>query len=53
MDGRTDDGRTADHGHPLSSNCEPGGSGELKKTKKKNMYSSGVQADIHFMDMFS
>ena len=28
-DGRTD-GRTPDHGHPLSSPCEPDGSGELK-----------------------
>ena len=30
-DGRTDDGRTPDHGHPISSPCEPYGSGELKK----------------------
>ena len=33
-DGRTDvrrtDGRTSDHGHPISSQCEPNGSGELK-----------------------
>ena len=29
-DGRTDDGRTPDHGHPISSPCEPSGSGELK-----------------------
>ena len=29
-DGRTDDGRTPDHGHPISSPCEPKGSGELK-----------------------
>ena len=28
-DGRTD-GRTPDHGHPISSPCEPNGSGELK-----------------------
>ena len=27
-DGRTDDGRTPDHGHPISSPCEPNGSGE-------------------------
>ena len=26
-----DDGRTTDHGHPISSPCEPNGSGELKK----------------------
>ena len=25
-----DDGRTPDHGHPISSPCEPSGSGELK-----------------------
>ena len=29
-DGRTTDGRTPDHGHPISSPCEPNGSGELK-----------------------
>ena len=29
-DGRTD-GRTLDHGHPISSPCEPNGSGELKR----------------------
>ena len=28
-DGRSDDGRTPDHGHPISSPCEPNGSGEL------------------------
>ena len=26
-----DDGRTPDHGHPISSPCEPNGSGELIK----------------------
>ena len=31
VDGQTDDGRTPDHGHPISSPCEPNGSGELKK----------------------
>ena len=29
-----DDGRTPDHGHPISSPCEPNGSGELKKGLK-------------------
>ena len=29
-----DEGRTPDHGHPISSPCEPNGSGELKKKKK-------------------
>ena len=28
---RTTDGRTPDHGHPISSPCEPDGSGELKR----------------------
>ena len=32
-DGRTDAGRTPDHGHPISSPCEPNGSGELKTQK--------------------
>ena len=32
VDGRwTDDGRTPDHGHPISSPCEPNGSGELNQ----------------------
>ena len=26
-----DDGRTPDHGHPISSPCEPNGSGELTR----------------------
>ena len=29
-DDDNDDGRTPDHGHPISSPCEPNGSGELK-----------------------
>ena len=29
-DNDDDDGRTPDHGHPISSPCEPNGSGELK-----------------------
>ena len=32
-DGRTTDGRKSDHGHPISSPCEPNGSGELKSKK--------------------
>ena len=31
---RTTDGRTPDHGHPISSPCEPDGSGELIKVRK-------------------
>ena len=34
-DGRTDDGRTTDHGHPKSSPCEPNSSGELKNCEIK------------------
>ena len=30
VDGRRTDGRTPDHGHPISSPCEPNSSGELK-----------------------
>ena len=30
-DGRTDDGRTTEHGYTISSPCEPDGSGELKR----------------------
>ena len=30
---RTDGRRTPDHGHPISSPCEPNGSGELKKPR--------------------
>ena len=30
----TTDGRIADHGHPISSPCEPNGSGELKMMGK-------------------
>ena len=33
-DGRTTDGRTPDHGHPISSPCEPDYSGELKILKQ-------------------
>ena len=29
-EGRTDDRQMPDHGHPISSPCEPNGSGELK-----------------------
>ena len=37
-DGRTtDDGRTPDHGHPISSPCEPNGSGELKLELSENL----------------
>ena len=34
-DGRRTDGRMTDHGHPISSPCEPDGSGELKKLAKR------------------
>ena len=50
VDGRTDDGRTPDHGHPISSPCEPNGLGELKSvckiilgiTPKKRRYILGI-----------
>ena len=29
VNGRTDDGRTPEHGYTISSPCEPNGSGEL------------------------
>ena len=51
------DGRTPDHGHPISSPCEPNGSGELKIGIPLHtpvlLYKSGVQGGIHYMDMFS
>ena len=56
-DGRTDDGRTPDHGHPTSSPCEPYGSGELKIGIPLHtpvlLYKSGVSGGIHFTDIFS
>ena len=57
-DGRqTTDGRTPDHGHPISSPCEPNGSGELKIGIPLQtpffLYKSGVQGGKLFMDMFS
>ena len=56
-DGRTDDGWTPDHGHPISSPCEPNGSGELKigitLQTPVLLHKSGVQGGIHCTDMFS
>ena len=42
---RTDDGdgRTTDHGHPISSPCEPNGSGELKIDKFVCKYIEDIQ----------
>ena len=37
VDGRTDDGQTPDHGHTISSSCEPNGSGELKIDFSSNL----------------
>ena len=55
-----DDGRrrrTPDHGHPISSPCEPNGSGELKIGMPLHtrvlLYKSGVHGGIHCMDIFS
>ena len=47
-DGRTD-GRTPDHGHPISSPCEPDGSGELKIQREFSLFSYGT--DYGFIDM--
>ena len=33
-----DDGRTPDHGHPISSPCEPNGSGELITHSKEKIF---------------
>ena len=50
------DGRTPDHGHPISSPCEPNGSGELKIGIPPHtpvlLHKSGVQGGIHYTDMF-
>ena len=35
---RTTDGRTPDHGHPISSPCEPDGSGELIKPLREDFF---------------
>ena len=46
-----------DHGHPISSPCEPNGSGELKNRYTPVypvlLYKTGVRGSIHYMDMFS
>ena len=44
VDGRTD-GRTSDHGHPISSPCEPNGSGELNTRNMKNGTGIGNTSD--------
>ena len=41
-DGRTDDGRTPDHGHPISSPCEPNGSGELKTKQSDCIFAKTI-----------
>ena len=48
------DGRTPDHGHPISSPCEPNVSGELKKNPLKifNFHNFG-KISILYMGMFS
>ena len=54
VDGRkTDDGRTPDHGHPISSPCEPNGSGELKMGILQFYYIKVGFKEMHFMEMFS
>ena len=48
---RTDAGRTPDHGHPISSPCEPNGSGELKMTGN-NPKQDLVNDDVHNLVRF-
>ena len=43
---RTDAGRTPDHGHPISSPCEPNGSGELKNARTGRFQHFVVQKTI-------
>ena len=45
-----DDGRTPDHGHPISSPCEPYGSGELKMVM---VYRKCVISNVCFSKIFS
>ena len=47
VDGRTDEGRTPDHGHLISSPCEPNGSGELIKAVRHNAPLSLLYEDGH------
>ena len=47
-DGRTDDGRTTEHGYTISSPCEPDGSGELKK---KALVGQGISEKKIFENM--
>ena len=42
-DGRTDAGRTPEHGYTISSPCEPNGSGELKMI----LYGHITLFDVH------
>ena len=56
-DGRTTtDGRTPDHGHPISSPCEPNGSGELKMDSpvypNLSIYKSGRDYLVHLTHLF-
>ena len=45
--GWKDDGQTPDHGHPISSPCEPNGSGELKKREKYcTLYMKYIQHNL-------
>ena len=43
-----EDGRTPDHGHPISSPCEPYGSGELKMVPR-----CGGSRPTHVVDSLS
>ena len=49
VDGRTTDGRTPDHGHSISSPCEPNGSGELKMYRIYRKLPDSFQGDFEFL----
>ena len=43
------DGRTLDHGHPISSPCEPNGSGELTNHRIFRKNPDLLQEDVEFL----
>ena len=52
-DERTDDGRTPDHGHTISSPCEPNGSGELKKKYSSALWSPSLSSVCVFFRLMA
>ena len=43
-----DDGRTLDHGHPISSLCEPNGSGELIRQNQSSPFAQRKYLSKHY-----